>query len=160
MHNKQFIVYEEFFSRKGWMRMIANAEWVLMINQLSHARFMQYWQILYWFLTFCCYFNCLKALYSCTFDKNLKCKLQIAQNKRIHLHLDQPPHSHIGTTNFRKLDCFTIFEKEESCIASPVFRYWNSIVPSYINDMFKPSFNKHNTRSQMALDIPLQKTST
>lgn len=45
----------------------------------------------------------------------------------------------------------------ESCTVTTVFKYWNSIVP-YINNMFKPSFNRYNTRSQMTLKAPLLKT--
>ena len=38
-----------------------NKEWVLIINQSSHGSLMQYWQIFYWFLIFCCYFTRLKS---------------------------------------------------------------------------------------------------
>ena len=51
-----------------------------------------------------------------------------------------------------------VSERVESCIATTVFKYWNGIVPSYTNNM--PSYNKYNTKSQIALDIPLQKTWT
>ena len=39
-------------------------------------------------------------------------------------------------------------------------KYENEIVSSYINDLFKPSYKRCNSRSQMALDIPLRKTNT
>ena len=42
-------------------------------------------------------------------------------------------------------------------------RYINKIYfqfRSYINDISQPSLNRHNTGSQMTLDIPLQKTNT
>ena len=34
------------------------------------------------------------------------------------------------------------------------------IVPSYIIDMFKSSYNRYDTISQMPLDIPLRKANT
>ena len=46
----------------------------------------------------------------------------------------------------------------EYCIANTVFKYWNGIVPGYIYEMFKPSFCRYSTRSQMALDILFRKT--
>ena len=53
-----------------------------------------------------------------------------------------------------------VSERVQYCIATTVFRYWNGIVPTYINDMFKPSYNRHNTRSQLELDVPVRKTNT
>ena len=46
----------------------------------------------------------------------------------------------------------------ELCTATSVFKYWNQLAPSYFNQIFTPSSNTYNTRSQMALDIPLRKT--
>ena len=68
--------------------------------------------------------------------------------------------SHLDVPHFRKINRLTVFERVESCIATIVFKYWNGIVPSYINDMFQPSLNRYNTSSQMALDTPLRKTNT
>ena len=39
-----------------------------------------------------------------------------------------------------------------------VFKYLQGIASSCLNDMFMPSVNNHNTRSQIALDIPLCRT--
>ena len=68
--------------------------------------------------------------------------------------------SYIDVAHFRKINQFTVSERVESYITTPVFKYCNGIVPSYINDIFKPQYNRYNTRSQMALDIPLRKTNT
>ena len=38
------------------------------------------------------------------------------------------------------------------------FHYWKRIAPSYLNNMFMPSLKNQNTRSQMALNIPLCRT--
>ena len=62
--------------------------------------------------------------------------------------------------HFRKINLLPVSERVKSCIATIVFKYWNEIVSSYINDMFELSYNKYPTRSQMALDILLQRTIT
>ena len=67
------------------------------------------------------------------------------------LYLDLLPRSHIGVAHFKKINWLPASEKVKSCIATTVFKYWNGIVPSYINYMFNPSCNRYNTRSQMAL---------
>ena len=48
-------------------------------------------------------------------------------------------------------------ERVESCIATTVLRHWTGTVPSYINDMFQPSLDRYNARSQITLDISIQK---
>ena len=60
------------------------------------------------------------------------------QIKCIRLCLDLPHRSHIGGTHFEKTYWLLVSRRVESCIATTVFEYWNGIVPSYINDMFKP----------------------
>ena len=92
--------------------------------------------------------------------KNLKLKLQKAQNKCIHFCLNLPPRSHIDPSHFRKINWLPVSDRVEYCIANTVFKYWNRIVPGYILEMFKPSLCRYSTRSQMALDIPLRKTNT
>ena len=87
--------------------------------------------------------------------KNLKHKLLTTQNKYMRRCLNLSLRSHIGAAYFKKINWLPVSERVESCIATTVFKYWNRIVPSYINDMFKPSYKRYNTRSQMALDIPL-----
>ena len=37
-------------------------------------------------------------------------------------------------------------------------KYWTGIAPYCRNDIFMPSLNNYNTRSQIALDIPLCRT--
>ena len=36
-----------------------------------------------------------------------------------------------------------------------IFKYWKGTAPPYLNDMFMPSLNNYNTRSQIALVIRL-----
>ena len=92
--------------------------------------------------------------------KNLKLKLQIAQNKYIGFCLDLPLRSQINPSHFRKRNWLPASERLEYCISNTVFKYWNGIAPGYINEMFNPSLYEYSTKSQMAVDIHLQKTNT
>ena len=80
--------------------------------------------------------------------------------KNIHFCLKLPPRSHINPSHYRKINWLPVSDRVECCIANTVFKYWNGIVPGYIHEMFKPSLRRYNTRSQMALDIPLWRTNT
>ena len=95
-------------------------------------------------------------------NKNLKHRAS-GSTKQIHTSLSSlPPRSHVGANYLRKKIGSKFLEKYivESRIATTVFKYRNAIVPSYINYIFKPSCNRYNTRSQMALYIPLRKINT
>ena len=46
------------------------------------------------------------------------------------------------------------------CITSTVLKYWNGNAPGCIHKIFKFSRYRCSTRSEMALDIPLQETKT
>ena len=74
--------------------------------------------------------------------------------------MDLPSSCHTALTHFRKINWVPTSVKVESCVATTVFKNWNGTVPSYINDISHPSLNRHNTGSQMTLDIPLRKTNT
>ena len=87
-----------------------------------------------------------------------KKRFQITQNKHIQYCLDLPPRSHISTTYFRKINWLPVEFRVELCTATAEFKYSNQLTSSYFNKIFTPSFNRCNTRSQMALDIPLRKT--
>ena len=91
-------------------------------------------------------------------SKAFKKRFQIAQNKCIWYCLDLPLRTHISAIHFRKINWLPVEHTVDICIATTVFKFWNQLTPSYFKDIFTPSFNKHNTTSQMALDIPLQKT--
>ena len=62
---------------------------------------------------------------------------------------------HIDAVCFRKINWLAVFERVESCIATIVYKYGNGIIPSNINGVFKLSYNRYNTRLQMALNIIL-----
>ena len=90
----------------------------------------------------------------------MKLKLQKAQNKCTYVCLNLPPRFHIDPSDFTKINWVLASCRSKYCIANTVFKYQDGMVPGNIYEMFKSSLCKYNTRSQMALDIPLQKTST
>ena len=101
--------------------------------------------------------------YGCTswyslLSKTLKTILQIAQNKCIRFCLELTPHGHISPSHFRKINWLPVEHRVELCTSTTVFKYWKGIAPSYLHDMFMPSLNNYNARSQMALDIPFCRT--
>ena len=75
------------------------------------------------------------------------------------LYLDLNHRSHTGAAPFTEINSFPFSERVESCIATSISKYWTGIVESYINK-FKLSYDRHNTRSQTALDMTLRKTNT
>ena len=91
-------------------------------------------------------------------SKALITKLQIAQNKYIRFLLEVPPRGHINPSHFRKINWLPVEHRAELCTSNTIFKYWKGIAPSYLNDMFMPLQNNYNTKSQMALDIPLCRT--
>ena len=95
-----------------------------------------------------------------SFKKKLKISLRKAQNKCICFCLNLPPRSYIDSSHFRKISWLPNRDSVEYCIANTTFKYWNRIILGYIHEMFKPSLCRYSTRSQMTLDIPLQKTNT
>ena len=101
--------------------------------------------------------------YGCTswyplLNKAFKKRFQTTQNKCIRYCLDLPSRSHISATHFRKINWLPVDLRVELCTAATGYKYCNQLAPSYFNDIFTPSLNRYNTRSQMALDMPLRKT--
>ena len=101
--------------------------------------------------------------YGCTswyplLSKALKTKLQIARNKCIRFCLELPPRGHINPSHFRKIYWLSVEHRVELYTSTTLFKYWKGIAPSYLNDMFMSSLNNYNTKSQIALDIPLCRT--
>ena len=71
------------------------------------------------------------------------------------------PRSHVGTNEFIKINWLPTKSRVEQCLALNVYKYFNKIAPSYVNDLFLRSRNLYNTRrSHTALDIPLKKSNT
>ena len=96
--------------------------------------------------------------YGCTswyplLSKALKAKLKIGENKRIRFCLELPPRGHINPSNFRKINWLPVERRLELCTSTTDFKYWKGVAPSYLNDMFMPSLNNSNTRSQIPLSL-------
>ena len=65
--------------------------------------------------------------------KNLKAKLQKAQNKCISFCLNLPPRSYIDPSYLRKINWLPVSDRVKYCIANTVFKNWNGIAPGYIH---------------------------
>ena len=91
-------------------------------------------------------------------NKAFKKRFQIAQNKCVQYCLDLSLCTHISALHFNKIKQLPVEHRVELCTATTVFKFWNQLTPSYFEDIFTSSFNKYDTRSQIALNIPLQKT--
>ena len=85
----------------------------------------------------------------------MKTELKIAQSECIRFCLELLSRGLIKPSHFRKINWLLVEEKVELCTFTSVFKYCKGITPCYQNDMFIPSLNNYNTRSQMWLDIPL-----
>ena len=72
--------------------------------------------------------------------KNLKLKLQRAQNKCIPFCLNLPPRSHIDPWHFRKINWLPTSDTVEYCIASAVL----SIGMELYQDIFMKYLNHHS----------------
>ena len=94
-----------------------------------------------------------------SFKEKHKTQTSKSSKKCIRFCLNLPPISYIDPSHFRKINWSPVSDRVEYCIANTIFKYRNIIVPGYIHEMFKPSLCRYSTRSQMALDITLRKTS-
>ena len=59
-----------------------------------------------------------------------------------------PPHGHISPSDFMKTIWLTVEHRVELHTSTTVLKYWKGISSFYLNDMFMPSLNNCNTRSQ------------
>ena len=57
--------------------------------------------------------------------------------------------------SLRKINWLPVSDRVEYRIANTVLKCWNGIVPGYIHEIFKTSFCRYSTRSEMAFIIPL-----
>ena len=88
-------------------------------------------------------------------SKAIKTNLEIAQNKCKHFYSEPLLRGHINPSRFRKINWLPIERRVELCTFTIVFKYQIGRAPSYLNDLFMATLNNYNTRSQMALNIPL-----
>ena len=72
--------------------------------------------------------------------------------------LGPPARGHINPSHFREINWLSVERRVELCTSTNVFKYCKGIAPSFLNNMFMSSINNYNTRSELALDIPLFRT--
>ena len=90
-------------------------------------------------------------------SQKIRNKLQVPQNKCIRFCLKLNPRQHIGAKEFKETNWFSTKEREQR-MATKAFSDWKGTSPFYVNKLYVPSRNTHNTRSHMALPIPFTKS--
>ena len=85
-------------------------------------------------------------------------KLQVIQNKCIRFCLKLNSRKHIGVTEFKEINWLPTKERVEQRIATKIFNYWKGTSPLYATELFVPARNTYNTRSHVALEVPLKKS--
>ena len=58
----------------------------------------------------------------------------------------------------QEINCLPTKERVEQRVTTNIFKYWKGTSPFYVNKLFVPSRNVYQTRSHMALGIPLRKS--
>ena len=93
-------------------------------------------------------------------NKNLKNKLQTAQNKCIRFCLQLGNRSHIGYRDFQQINWLNIESRFYQCASVSVFNFFNGKSPSYMSDIYNPAGeNVIDTRnSYLKLKQPFRKT--
>ena len=93
--------------------------------------------------------------------KNLKKKVQTAQNKCLRFCLSLDSRHHVGVNEFRRIKWLPIQERYEQGICSKVHNFYNNKAPSYMDEIFSRNTPNHQTRSSMhSLVIPPKRTDT
>jgi len=90
--------------------------------------------------------------YACTawypsLNKNLKKKLQTAQNKCIRFCLFSPSREHLGAEEFKKISWLNIEDRFKQNVCTNVYKFFNKKSPDYLSDVFSPTLNLRNTRN-------------
>ena len=97
-------------------------------------------------------YGCTSWLISC--GKTLKTKQQIIQSKCICFCLGLPPHGHANPSHLKKKRLASAWTPSRT-MHFHYCKYWTWIAPYCLSNILVPSVNNYNTRSQIALDIPL-----
>ena len=69
-------------------------------------------------------------------NKNLKTRLQTAQNKCIRFCLKQGDRTSIRNEEFKKINWLPIQDRVEQCILSSVYKFHNKSAPDHMNEIF------------------------
>ena len=93
-------------------------------------------------------------------NKNLKTRLQTAQNKCIRFCLKKGDRTSITNEDFKKINWLPIQDRVNQCILSSVYKFHNNTAPDYMNKIFFHSENNgiHTRASFQKLKLPRRKT--
>ena len=92
-------------------------------------------------------------------NKNIKNKLQTAQNKCIRFCLQLGNRSHIGVNEFEKINWLNIDDRFEQCVSANIFKFFNNNTPSYMNEIYELGNISIQTRqSYKKLKHPFRKS--
>ena len=93
-------------------------------------------------------------------NKELKKKLQTAQNKCIRFCLLLGNREHLESKHLKKINWLNVNDRFKQCLSAFVFKFFNKICPSYMSDIYIPSTNQGiSTRnSYLKLIQPFRKT--
>lgn len=104
-----------------------------------------------------CHYDYGCSIWYTPLSKQTKCKLQTTQNKIIRNVLCLPPRSHIGASEFHKINWLPVNLRVSQIMLNHMFRILNGKSPSYLEEGITKSHrvHRHNTRSgSMALFKP------
>ncbi len=93
-------------------------------------------------------------------NKDLKKKLQTAQNKCIRFCLQLGNRVHIGFSEFEQVNLLNVSDRVHQCISASTFNFFNNKCPLYMTDIFNPAGEK-STRTRNSfqkLAQPFRKT--
>jgi len=96
--------------------------------------------------------------YSCTswypnLNKNLKNKLQTAQNKCIRFCLFLPSRSHLGADEFKEISWLNIEDRFKQIVCTNVYKFFNNKSPDYLSDVFNPKMNNERSTRNSCLKL-------
>ena len=97
-----------------------------------------------------------------TWQKKLKDKLQVTQNKCIRFCLKLQCREHISNKLFQKLNWLPINQRFKQCVSSTIFKFAQNKYQAYMNEVFRSNENiRINTRiCYLKLSYPFRKTGT
>ena len=144
--NRENLVDFRLFYSLMMYQVYENLSWIIFVISL-------------WYLIF----NGELFIYSSSWypllTQNLKDRIQISQNKCIRFCLSLNNRNSVDETKFIEINWLPIKKRVEQYICSLIFKYLNSNVPEYIEDMFILNVGKYNTRNPNMLKQPQYRTS-
>ena len=100
---------------------------------------------------------CMLFMVPCFLQKTLKHKLQILQNKTIRFVLDLTPRSHIGYSEFNRVNWLPVRFRVQQIVSTNMYRLIHGNAPLYLREGISMAQERHsyNTRnSVLSLVLP------